>query len=107
VNPGPIPRGVAEEVSRVLGRDGTQTIRHTRSLGGGCIHPAARIETGDGRAAFLKWSGEPGFDGFSVEARGLVALAERGGLRIPTVLGVGTGKGCSHTSGWDASTRVP
>ncbi len=56
-------------------------------LGGGCIHPAARLSHG-GEDAFLKWSDAADFQ---VEAAGLRALAERGGLRIPEVLGVGEG----------------
>jgi fructosamine-3-kinase len=56
------------------------------------------VETEEGTAAFLKWSGEGVFTGFGVEARGLLALAERGGVRVPRVLGFGSGE--SGAAGW-------
>jgi fructosamine-3-kinase len=62
-------------------------------LAGGCIHHAARVEQEGGRLAFLKWSDAPGFSGFGVEARGLRALRSRGGVRVPDVLGFGSGEG--------------
>lgn len=94
-----LPPPVAEAVAAALGsRRGSDRIRHAEPLRGGCIHPALRVVSERGVTAFLKWSSEAGFGGFAVEARGLQALAARGGLRVPRVLGVGTG--ADGTYGW-------
>jgi protein-ribulosamine 3-kinase len=68
------------------------------AVGGGCIHPARRIRGPSGRAAFLKWSPEPGRSGFGVEARGLRALRDRGGVPVPEVLG--WDEGGKEARGW-------
>lgn len=69
-------------------------------VGGGCIDPAARIESANGTRAFLKWSEQPGVDRYGVEARGLQALSKRGGISIPRVLGYsGDGEGPTEDEG--------
>ena len=84
---GSVPDGVAREVARALGSpEDPDPVESASALGGGCIHPAARIRTGSGTEAFLKWNPDPGPGGFGVEARGLEALARREGLRVPRVL---------------------
>lgn len=94
-----IPREVADEAAQALSGERDPTgFRQVTAMAGGCIHPAARVETSDGRVGFLKWSPDPGHPGFGVEARGLEALAAQGGLRVPSVLGVGTGTNGSR--GW-------
>lgn len=86
--PPPLPEDVAGGVAEALGNRGApDPIVDASPLGGGCIHPAARITSAGGRTAFLKWAPDPGTSGFDVEARGLTALSERGGVRIPDVLG--------------------
>jgi fructosamine-3-kinase len=67
------------------------SVRRVVSVGGGCIHPAARIELDGGGPAFVKWSERPGPAGFGVEARGLTALGDRGGVAVPEVLGFNEG----------------
>jgi len=95
----PLPPEVEEAAVRALaGATGPTSFHYVRRLGGGCIHPAARVEMTDGTRAFLKWSDEPGFGGFGPESRGLEALARRGGIRTPAVLGVSEGEGDSP--GW-------
>lgn len=102
------PAGVLDAVVGVLDWPDLDRVRATR-LGGGCIHPAARLEhpapgTGAPGSAFIKWTeaaagagapeSDPGVRGdatpappFQVEAAGLRMLRERGGPRIPRVLG--------------------
>ncbi|MEX2532207.1 MAG: fructosamine kinase family protein [Gemmatimonadota bacterium] len=67
-------------------------------VGGGCIHPAARLRLPDGRQAFLKWARSKGAAGFGVEAEGLRALAERGGVAVPDVYAFREGDAGDH--GW-------
>jgi len=59
----------------------------SRSQGGGCISPAALLETSDGRY-FLKWNGEVPEDLFLREAEGLAELKKAAppGLIIPSVV---------------------
>lgn len=93
---GPVPHDVLEAcLDRLSAGSGHVDARR---LGGGCIHPAVRLRTAGGREAFLKWSSSPGPAPFGVEARGLGALAERGGVRIPEVLGFDDGS--DDTRGW-------
>ncbi len=56
-----------------------------RSVGGGCISEAARVEAA-GRAVFLKWRDGAPADFFDAEADGLDRL-RAAGLRVPRVLG--------------------
>lgn len=76
-------------------------------VGGGCIDPAAMVEGADGRRAFLKWSSGPGPDRYGVEARGLRALGERGGLPVPQVLGFSADRPVGVDGGDDAMPRAP
>jgi len=94
-----LPSEIEEAAARALaGTSGPASFQSVRRLGGGCIHPAAEVELADGTRAFLKWSAEPGFSGFGIESRGLEALARRGGIRTPAVLGVG--EGLNGSAGW-------
>lgn len=86
--PGGPPAEVAKGAALSLGSpEAPDPIVSYARIGGGCIHPAARVRTRSGTEAFLKWSPDPGWAGFGVEARGLEALRERGGVRVPRVLG--------------------
>lgn len=59
-------------------------------VGGGCISPAARVETTAG-PRFLKWAGDRQADGlFQSEADGLRALAAAGPVRVPRVEAIGS-----------------
>jgi len=84
-----LPPAVREVVETRLSEreERSVRIREASRVGGGCINASARIVTEDGEAYFLKWNEEAPADFFSVEARGLEALAEPGALRIPEVIG--------------------
>lgn len=56
-----------------------------RSLGGGCINNACRLDTAR-NSYFLKWHARPPAGMFSAEARGLHLLAAVGAIRVPGVL---------------------
>jgi len=86
LTPAGLPDQVVSAVEELLG-----PLESLERVGGGCIHPAGRIRARDGSDAFIKWSSDPGPAGFAVEARGLEALAARGGVPVPEVLGVGEG----------------
>jgi fructosamine-3-kinase len=98
-----LPPSVREGVARAL--ELTKDARRpdgvplaAQMVGGGCIHPAARVRLPDGRSAFLKWGRAKGEAGFGVEAEGLQALAERGGVAVPEVYAVREGDSSAH--GW-------
>ncbi len=94
-----LPPDVAEGVAQALGAgERADPFSSVSRLGGGCIDPAARIITQSGATAFLKWASTPGASRFSVESRGLQALAASGGPRIPHVLGVADGT--PQSRGW-------
>lgn len=78
----PLPERIRRAVESNLG-----SVTGVHRVGGGCIDPAARIELADGGRAFIKWSEGAGAHRYGVEARGLRALSERGGISIPRVLG--------------------
>ncbi|NIP78353.1 MAG: phosphotransferase, partial [Gemmatimonadetes bacterium] len=63
-------------------------IEEASAVGGGCISPTARIESGAG-PFFLKW-GRPDLPAglLSAEARGLTRLAAAGAVRVPAVVAV-------------------
>jgi protein-ribulosamine 3-kinase len=95
----PVPNEVLVEVALALGGEGPpDPAVEAARLAGGCIHPAVRIRARSGTEAFLKWSTRPGPTGFGVEARGLDALRERGGLRVPRVLAFEAGQ--ADQLGW-------
>lgn len=76
-----LPPALRERLHERLGTPGAAV-----TVGGGCIHRAARVEL-PGEAAFLKWGAAPAGH-FGVEARGLDRLREAGTpLRVPHVLG--------------------
>ncbi len=87
-DPDTLPPGVRSEVELQLGEVAPDPVRFVERLGGGCIHPAARLETEGGRLAFVKWALDPVRGGFAQEASGLRALAAAGGPPVPRVLGV-------------------
>lgn len=94
-----IPSDISAQVDVALTQGGVDgPILTVEALGGGCIHPAARVQTASGQSAFLKWARSKGPAGFDIEADGLRALASAGGPRVPKVLSVVPG-GIS-TRGW-------
>ncbi|HSR41255.1 MAG TPA: fructosamine kinase family protein [Longimicrobiales bacterium] len=100
--PEPVRRSVLEVLSGKTGRP--VEIVDLRSVGGGCINPSARLETGEGAAYFLKWNARhPGL--FAPEAEGLRALAASDAVRVPRVVGVG--EGGESAPGWLLLEYVP
>jgi fructosamine-3-kinase len=92
--PASVRRSVEETLSVLRGNP--VTVSRTGSIAGGCINPSARIDTSAGESFFLKWNAGAPPEMFEAEADGLEALAACGascGLRVPDVLGVGTGEG--------------
>jgi protein-ribulosamine 3-kinase len=69
---------------------GSAILRVT-AVAGGCISPAARIETSDGGRWFLKWGNARGLPAglFAEEARSLRALRATGAVRVPAVIAAG------------------
>ncbi len=57
-----------------------------KSLSGGCISNASRVETISGRNYFLKFKDFPSTDMFLKEANGLKELAKASALRVPNVI---------------------
>ncbi|HEX7091234.1 MAG TPA: fructosamine kinase family protein [Longimicrobiales bacterium] len=95
-----LPDGVRAGVERALAqRAGRETrIVAARGVGGGCISPAARVETDGGDVFFLKWAeGSRGPAGlFEAEGRSLAALAATGVVRVPEVIAVANEGGGSE-----------
>ncbi|MEQ9569310.1 MAG: fructosamine kinase family protein [Longimicrobiales bacterium] len=100
-----VPDAVARDlIARVPGVTGIEGVH---PLGGGCIHSAARIDTGSG-PLFCKWNRGDAGAAFGAEARGLEALrraAGDGGLRIPEVRGWRDAQG--DAPGWLALEFLP
>ncbi len=71
------------ELARALG-----PVRDARSIGGGDISEAWRVELGDGRAIFVKTNEGADPEMFPREAEGLAWLGEARALRVPEVLAV-------------------
>lgn len=97
--PAEVLSGVEKALARHFGREAKGLI--ASPLGGGCISPAARVETAAGDVAFVKWSevrpgapteqpsmmhGAPGL--FAAEAESLRVLREAGAVRVPEVIAV-------------------
>lgn len=59
-------------------------------LGGGCINQAARLVGDDGRVFFVKFNTPDQAPIFAAEARGLQALQQASGLRVPEVIAQGS-----------------
>jgi len=88
--PQPISHAVETTLHQHLGRDPGPLA--ATPVGGGCINPAARVETASGDVVFLKWSGPGTTSGiFGAEARALAALRAANALRVPEVIAHGTG----------------
>jgi fructosamine-3-kinase len=88
-----IPIDVRASIEQRLSELESRPVRITadRGVGGGCVSPAARVETDGGTHCFVKW-GEPGripADLFVEEARSLSALNDAGAVRVPRVKAVG------------------
>lgn len=86
-----VPLGVRSKVQAALGEYFGRTAGEltTSRVGGGCISPAARVQTEAGDVAFLKWAEPdtpPGL--FTAEARSLEALREADAVRVPEVIAV-------------------
>jgi len=82
----PLPESLITPVRDALRGLGDATaVRSVRTVGGGCINNATRIETAQG-VYFLKWNSDPLPGMFQCEARGLSLLAEVGAVRVPAVL---------------------
>jgi fructosamine-3-kinase len=73
--------------SRIESSLGSRIVK-TRSVAGGDINEAARIELSDGRRAFVKTNLSAPRGMFPAEARGLRWLSEAGALRLPEVYAV-------------------
>lgn len=80
-----LPAAVRAGLETALGGQITGTSR----VSGGCISPAARLETADGRLFFAKWGEGAEPDGlFAAESRGLESLRETGAVRVPDAIAV-------------------
>lgn len=91
--PAPVRAAVELAIAGLPGRDAAGTkIRTVSRVGGGCISPGARVETGGGSAYFVKWAapGEAPPRFFEEEARSLRALAQVGRVRVPAVISAGS-----------------
>ena len=77
---------LARAVENVLAAGGDASpVVEVRSVGGGDINQAARVETAGGRY-FVKWHPAPQPDMFTCEAKGLALLAAAGAARVYRVL---------------------
>jgi fructosamine-3-kinase len=76
---------IAPVLATLRGLGDKTGIRSARSLGGGCINHATRLETAGG-FYFLKWNADPLPGMFACEARGLALLGAVGAARVPSVL---------------------
>ncbi len=63
-----------------------EPIRSARSVGGGCIANAQKLETISGKEYFLKSYSETGSDILRNEANGLKELAKADSIRVPEVI---------------------
>jgi fructosamine-3-kinase len=80
-----LPELLREPVTQAISRLGDQTSIHSaRSLGGGCINNAMRLETKNA-IYLLKWNQVPLLGMFTCEARGLELLAATQTVRVPAV----------------------
>ena len=80
-----LPDAVRAGLETALG----DSVAHAARVSGGCISPAARLETADGGRFFTKWrdGGEPA-GLFAAESRGLESLRATGAVRVPEVIAV-------------------
>ena len=84
--PPDVRAGVEQALAQRTGRD--VRVSGVRAVGGGCISPAARVETDAGDLLFLKWGSGSGTPAglFEAEARALAALAAARAVRVPEVV---------------------
>lgn len=81
-----LPGSLSEPIAQTLRLLGDATpIRQARSIGGGCINNAMRLETGQARY-LLKYNRAPLPGMFQCEAHGLKRLAATRTVRVPEVL---------------------
>lgn len=81
-----ISNSIQKEIEKRLGVE----VKSANAVGGGSINQAAKIETADGEAFFLKWNRSAPDGMFQKENKGLELLASSGtGLHIPEVIDVG------------------
>ncbi len=87
--PGDVRAAVERAVAQRTGRG--VRVSGVRAVGGGCISPAARVETDAGDVFFLKWGSASGTPAglFDAEAQALAALAAAQAVRVPEVVAVG------------------
>ena len=77
---------VAQAVAAALG----SRVERARSVSGGSLNDALRVELGDGRSLFVKTRAGAAAGEFAAEGAGLRWLCEpQGGPRVPSVLGAG------------------
>lgn len=83
MNRSPLPPALRAPLEALLGA----TLVGAKTLGGGMVNQAARVDTSDG-PVFVKWKPDapPGF--FDAEADGLARLRAARALRVPDVLAV-------------------
>jgi fructosamine-3-kinase len=80
-----LPEWLAPQIEAEL----EETILQTTALGGGCVSPAARLQTTAGRVYFLKWAVDhQRGQMFQEEARSLRAIADTKVIRVPAVIAV-------------------
>ncbi len=93
---------IGEELGRCLGR--RLALRAPRTLGGGCINRAFRVEdAASGEAFFVKLNQADRLDMFAAEAAGLEAILETGTLRAPRPLA----RGVAGDQAWLALEYLP
>jgi fructosamine-3-kinase len=80
-----LPRAVAAEIEAAID---TRILSATR-VGGGCISPAARLETSDNQLYFVKWTEHGKGRVLAAEAFSLDRIAETNTVRVPTVRAYG------------------
>ena len=76
-----LPAFVADAVQAAVGAPPTGA----SSVGGGCIHEAARVQTTAG-VVFVKWSHDASPGMFEIEAAGLARLQATSTIAVPSVL---------------------
>jgi len=83
-----------EEIEQQISRatDTPFTIERRRSVGGGCINSAFRLD-GDTASYFVKTNSAEGLEMFAAEAEGLAAIAATGSVRVPRPICRGVSQG--------------
>ena len=81
-----LPPAVAAEIEATLEQNSEEVTR----LGGGCISPAARLQTDTGASWFVKWTERGKGRMLAAEAFALERIAETGTIRVPAVQAYGS-----------------